>query len=91
MAKCDGPNCDADVVWAETPAGKRQPFDRAPAEGDWILLGRGPEKAPLAIHRKLLTEDAAGGAVYEQIRKEAGYVPHHATCVDRDRFKGPRR
>ena len=30
MAKCDRPSCGAEIVWAETPEGKRQPFDREP-------------------------------------------------------------
>lgn len=88
MARCDGPNCGAEIVWGETPDGRRQPFDREPSEkGNRVLLGRGPDRAPLALSLSLLSDDALGGALHEQVRAEAAYVPHHATCPDRDRFR----
>lgn len=91
MSKCDGPNCDADVVWAETPSGARQPFDREPAEnGNRVLLGRGPNRPPLAIPA---SEFDPHNPTYDRPEWLAGclYVPHHATCPDRDRFKGSRK
>lgn len=92
MAECDGPNCDAQVVWAETPEGSRQPFDREPdPKGNRILIGRGPDKAPLALNLKVLSDDVLGGALHDQIRQEATYMPHHATCPDAEQFRGPRR
>lgn len=81
MAKCDGPNCDADVVWAETPGGGRQPFNREPSEeGNRYLLGRGPTRPPLAVAASAIDE---GG--YDL--RECLYMPHHATCVDADHFR----
>lgn len=81
MAECDGPNCTAEVVWAETTDGRRQPFDRVPTEdGNRYLLGRGPNRPPLAVAVSAIDE---GG--YDL--RECRYMPHHATCVDVERFR----
>lgn len=95
MARCDGPNCDAEIVWAETPEGKRQPFNREPdPNGNRVLVGRGPDRPPLALNAHEVA-DEAGWTRSDGLRRlreaEVLYMPHHATCVDRDRFKGPRR
>jgi hypothetical protein len=80
VAKCDG--CGADIVWAETPSGAKQPFNREPdAKGNRVLLGRGPDKPPLALSRAAVDV----GRIYD----EGGiyYVPHHATCPEVESFR----
>jgi hypothetical protein len=90
VAKCDGPNCDAEIVWAETPAGAKQPFDREPdPKGNRVLLGRGPDRPPLAIPASIVEGTGALEAKVgagEPLLDECRYVPHHATCPDRGRF-----
>jgi hypothetical protein len=96
LAKCEGANCGADIVWAETPDGKRQPFDREPTpEGNRYLLGRGARRPPLAIPvanmgylRDVDREDVTDGTGHNALEAmtEARYIPHHATCPDVARF-----
>lgn len=94
MANCSG--CGAEIVWAETPDGKRQPFDREPnSAGNRVLLGRGPNRPPLAIPPP--TSALFGGEGRPITVGKAGddgpplaevlYMPHHATCPERDRFR----
>lgn len=92
MAKCDGPNCGEDVVWAETANGKRQPFNREPdPKGNRVLLGRGPDRPPLAIRADALDPDDIHEDGYTLSDLEAcHYMPHHATCADVDQFRRPR-
>ena len=76
MAICNG--CGAAIVWAETADGKRQPFDREPdREGNRILLGRGPNRPPLALPLERIDPHFGD----EQVKTlGAIYMPHHATC-----------
>jgi len=72
-------------VWAETPRGKRQPFDRKPnAKGNRILLGRGPDRPPLALPLECFNPQ-----IGEEQRAIMGaiYMPHHATCIAVKEFR----
>jgi hypothetical protein len=85
--RCDGPNCGAEVVWAETLEGKRQPFEPNP-EGNRVLLGRGLERLPLALPLTQIEDDSGiGGFLHTRLREEAAYMPHHATCPDVERLR----
>jgi hypothetical protein len=86
-------------VWAETPEGRRQPFDREPdpEKGNRVLLGRGPLRAPLALPPTMLSmavphTPSAKKLALGWIRGTGvAYVPHHATCPEVERFRsGPR-
>jgi len=80
VASCKG--CGAAIVWAVTPEGKRQPFDRVPdSKGNRVLLGRGPDRPPLALPINVLV----GGPeeprnLNDGLRGQVAYMPHHATC-----------
>lgn len=81
MAECRG--CGAQIVWAETPDGKKQPFDREPNDaGNRILLGRGPRTPPVAVPVGALMPES-GIAQLTLIR----YMPHHATCPEVKSFR----
>jgi hypothetical protein len=76
MAECG--SCKADIVWADTPRGSKQPFDREPnPEGNRVLLGRGPNLPPLALPVDLID---AGPSMLGPAVDECRYMPHHATC-----------
>jgi hypothetical protein len=80
---CTGKDCVARIVWAETPNGKEQPFDRVPAfEGARVLIGRGPDRLPLAI-----SPTAIAGEID---LRGALYMPHHATCPNAHSFRRKR-
>jgi hypothetical protein len=75
--------CGAAMLWAETPDGNRQPFNPKPdPEGNRVLLGRGRDRSPLAVPVTALG-DYEGAAPLS----ECFYMPHHATCPERDRFR----
>lgn len=79
------------MLWAVTTNGKPQPFDPEPLEepgsGDRVLVKR-LEDAPLALSMADLND---GIRLAAQRHGLAFYRPHHATCPERDRFKGPRK
>jgi hypothetical protein len=87
---CDG--CGATMLWAITVNGKPQPFnpepiDTDPGTGDRVLIKRHGD-APLALRD---TDLGDGIRIAAKRHGLAFYRPHHATCPDRDKFKGPRR
>lgn len=86
MSVCDGKDCDAQIVWAENPATRTlQPFDREPTpDGNRVLLGRGPNRPPLAIDAKLI--DPGPGMLGNAI-DECRYMPHHATCPNAEDYR----
>jgi len=84
--------CNAPMVWAVTPAGKRQPFDQEPTEsGTYLLSHEQQGKPPVARYQD--------SAARETLRRQAAtrgetlklFVPHHATCPERARFKKGKR
>lgn len=83
MATCKG--CGKPVVWAETPDGHKQPFDREPnSEGNRILLGRGPHRPPLVLPLEHLDPPYGQPQVATM---DCIYMPHHATCAKVDDFR----
>lgn len=78
-------SCGADLIWAETTNNVPQPFNRQPdPEGNRLLLGRGSERAPLAIDPAIV--DGASGMIGTLI-DECRYMPHHATCINADQHR----
>lgn len=80
--------CKAEMVWALTVKGNRQPFDPEPTEeGTYLLEHKEQGKPPVARH-----QDAAAR---ETLRRQAAargeplklFVPHHATCPSRAQFR----
>jgi hypothetical protein len=67
-------------VWAETPSGASQPFDRMPGDekGSRVLIGRGPGAPPLAVPANVIR--FSDEEVTREVREHALYTPHHATC-----------
>lgn len=95
MAKCDGPNCGAEIIWALSEKGKRTPVDAAPTEeGNTLLIHRAvgepptahivrkDERAQMETERRYRVEHL--GHPDEPLRL---YVPHWSTCPDAKKFK----
>jgi len=78
VAKCNGPNCGAELVWCSTSTGKKMCLDAEPTrDGDWTIEGE-DEPTPRAVR---LSNDAA--ATYTGDK----YTSHWGTCPDRDSFR----
>lgn len=76
MAVCR--SCGAEIIWAETVKGKRQPIDPLPVgKGDIILRDR-PGEDPLAL---VVLADPLPGM------SEPKHLPHHATCPDAEEWR----
>lgn len=90
--ECRG--CGATMIWAVTINGKKQPFDPQPIDGDpgkgdRVLMKRLVDDEgdmPLALSQSDLTDAIRLSAGRHRI---AFYRPHHATCPEREQFKGP--
>lgn len=76
MATCR--SCGAEIVWAETVRGKRQPIDPLPVEKGKIVLREREGKAPLAI---VVDVDPLPGM------SEPKHLAHHATCPDAEQWR----
>ena len=80
-AKCRG--CGAVIVWIKTPAGKPMPCDPEPVLY-WIHT-RGKARERIVTPK--------GGVISCSLTGETGtatglgYIPHWATCPERDQFK----
>jgi hypothetical protein len=80
MPTCSGPNCGAEIVWAETIKGKRIPLD---AKSEKRII----------VEDFFESEDEGGQSGYyvKSFRPAARFVdtfmPHHATCPDVQNFR----
>lgn len=64
------PQCEARVLWAVEPTGKRTAFELAPsAKGNRILVLRGPGRLPVAVPLALVSEIDALGTVRYAIHR----------------------
>lgn len=78
--------CGAAIVWAETPDGNKQPFDREPnSAGNRVLLGRGPNTPPLAVPETFFDPEAK--ELDAEAFAKCVYMPHHATCPKAEEFR----
>lgn len=86
MATCRG--CGQPIKWIETRSGKAMPCD--PEElSEWIVEGSG------ATGSRVTLQDPGGDTLSgvrssmlaPGAREIRGYVPHWATCPNRDQFK----
>lgn len=73
MANCK--TCQADIVWAKLPSGKRMPVDAAPSPAGSILLGY--PTADGSRQASVIPEPDRGG--YAEL-----HVSHFSTCPDAD-------
>lgn len=75
-------SCNAPILWAVTPKGKRAPLDAEPTkEGNIRLEERGPGATPIAHYLsglELLAAQKAG---------ELLHLSHFATCVDANNWR----
>lgn len=71
MARCR--SCEARIVWAVTPAGRRIPLDPDPVEGGNVLLAPAIASPSGAVARVLTNDERAAhvGPLH---------VSHFATC-----------
>jgi hypothetical protein len=67
-------SCNALIIWAETPAGRRMPLDDTPSANGNILLGLRHEREPLALYQ---TEQQLEPL---RARGELLYTSHFASC-----------
>ena len=72
-------SCEAEIVWALTERGKRQPFDVKPSEaGNYVLDDATDEEGrPVKLARYI---GPSPDSLFEDPRER--FVPHHATCPD---------
>lgn len=87
MPKCDGENCGAEIMFVPTQASegeKRIPLDVAPnQEGNVTLVWSESRK-----QREAVVHPKKGMRTLEEQFEDENdyYMPHHATCPDRERF-----
>ena len=79
MAKCRG--CGAEIIWIQTQARKRMPCDPEQVTY-WAGAGR-PDKI-VTPNGEVLSCDLSGDP---QTATGIGYIPHWATCPERERFR----
>ena len=79
------------MIWTVTITGAKQPINTTPSrDGNLVLLkrdGTDAQSPPLSLEISNLTERARDAAKEHGV---AFYLPHHATCPERGKFKGPR-
>lgn len=77
-------SCGADVIWVANVNGNAQPFDRTPdsEKGTFVIVAAKPSLFGIALSN--LNEKARAAAKNNGVML---YVPHHATCPDRRRWR----
>ena len=78
MARCKG--CGAEIIWIETPKGKRMPCDP----------GKVPYWEKKGAPDKVVTPSGEVVRCYlggDLNKADYGYIPHWRTCPDAGRFR----
>lgn len=71
MARCR--SCDAEIIWAATPAGKSMPLDATPTPaGNVELSGESGRPVAIVLAGLFLADARSAGREL--------FMPHHATC-----------
>lgn len=82
--RCRGENCGRPIRWAVTEAGKPIPIDPDPVDDGPLVM--------TSLEVGAETVKVRGLKRGETPPPEAPrYMPHHATCVDRDSFARRRK
>lgn len=74
--------CDAVLLWAITPAGKRMPLDPRPTDDGTVLVLQ-----PHGLGEKLAITLSRDGLKLARKHNLPLHLSHHATCTDPGRFR----
>ena len=83
-------SCGAEIIWAETPQGKRIPVDFHPTDTGNIVLtigGKGASSVPTAWIRR---KDGFPEEVRDRCEAWRRYTSHFATCPHAAKHRRPK-
>lgn len=80
-------SCNAGIVWALSPAGKRSPIDVAIPSGEHVGKGNILMLSPRGYDMPLAVTLSGDALVRANERKLPLHLNHWATCADREEWR----